>query len=166
MNFCVIECKKSCVAIITFCNQWNCYVETIYEVCEYPSTNEIIATPIGDAVLGEVFYQTSDMILDDRASGCERFGRELDSFIISYRKGGRLVRRVLFLDVNWVPPLNLGLSLGTRILSYHDDNHIVKAGASTRLNLNVAIRLIQTLNCHTLIFSCLIEFYLMKIQPL
>lgn len=50
---------------------WELFME-----CEYPSTNDIIATPIGGAALGEVFYRTSDMILDDRSSGCERVGRE------------------------------------------------------------------------------------------
>ena len=43
---------------------WEMFME-----CEYPSTNDIIATPIGGAALGEVFYRASDMLLDDRSSG-------------------------------------------------------------------------------------------------
>ena len=61
---------------------WELFME-----CEYPSTNDIIATPIGGAALGEVFFRTSDMILDERASGGERFGRELAAFIISPMRG-------------------------------------------------------------------------------
>ena len=63
---------------------WELFME-----CEYPSTNDIIATPIGGAALGEVFYRTSDRILDDRTTGGERFGRELASFLISPMKGVR-----------------------------------------------------------------------------
>lgn len=49
--------------------------------------NEIIATPIGGAALGEVFYRSSDLILDDRATGGERFGRELAAFILNPMRG-------------------------------------------------------------------------------
>lgn len=61
---------------------WELFME-----CEYPSANDIIATPIGGAALGEAFFRTSDMILDERASGGERFGRELAAFIISPMRG-------------------------------------------------------------------------------
>lgn len=45
--------------------------------CEYPSTNDIIATPVGGAAIGKVLYRTSDLILDDRSSGGERFDTNL-----------------------------------------------------------------------------------------
>lgn len=61
---------------------WEMFME-----CEYPSTNDIIATPIGGAALGEVFYRTSDLFLDDRTTGKERFGRELATFLISPMRG-------------------------------------------------------------------------------
>ena len=35
---------------------------------EYPSTNDIIATPIGGMALGEVFYRTSDLFIDERTT--------------------------------------------------------------------------------------------------
>ena len=54
---------------------WEMFME-----CEYPSTNDIIATPIGGAAIGEVLYRTSDMITDDRATGGERFGRGVRRF--------------------------------------------------------------------------------------
>lgn len=53
---------------------WELFMER-----EYPSTNDIIATPIGGAALGEVFYRISDMILDERTTGGKRFGREVAS---------------------------------------------------------------------------------------
>lgn len=61
---------------------WEMFMEK-----EYPSTNDIIATPIGGAALGEVFYRTSDLIIDDRTVGAERFGRELAGFIVSPMRG-------------------------------------------------------------------------------
>lgn len=61
---------------------WEMFMER-----EYPSTNDIIATPIGGAALGEVLYRTSDLILDDRSTGRERFGRELAAFLVDPMKG-------------------------------------------------------------------------------
>ena len=61
---------------------WEMFME-----CEYPSTNDIIATPVGGAAIGEVLYRTSDLVLDDRTSGGERFGRELAAFVISPMRG-------------------------------------------------------------------------------
>ena len=58
---------------------WELFMES-----EYPSTNDIVATPIGGMALGETFYRTSDLILDDRAMGSERVGREIAAFIISF----------------------------------------------------------------------------------
>ena len=52
---------------------WEMFME-----CEYPSTNDIIATPIGGAAIGEVLYPTSDLILDDRRTGANRLCREFD----------------------------------------------------------------------------------------
>lgn len=97
---------------------WELFME-----CEYPSTNDIIATPVGGAALGEVFYRTSDMILDNRTAGGERLGREVASFIISPMRG---ITRIITGEA-WKKshvsgkefsnvPFNLNLSLGARIL--------------------------------------------------
>lgn len=43
---------------------WELFME-----CEYPSTNDVIATPIGGAVLGETLFRASDALLDDRTGG-------------------------------------------------------------------------------------------------
>ena len=61
---------------------WEMFMEK-----EYPSTNDIIATPIGGTEIGEVLYRTSNLIIDDRSTGAERFGRELAGFIISPMRG-------------------------------------------------------------------------------
>ncbi len=57
---------------------WELFME-----CEYPSTNDIIATPIGGIAIGEVCFRASDAIIDDRLRGSARFGRELAVFAIS-----------------------------------------------------------------------------------
>jgi hypothetical protein len=54
---------------------------------EYPSINDIIATPVGGVILGEVLYRTSDLLYDDRTSGMERFVREALGFIVSPARG-------------------------------------------------------------------------------
>lgn len=54
---------------------------------EYPSINDITATPIGGMALGEALYRASDMILDDRARGSERTWREISAFIVNPMRG-------------------------------------------------------------------------------
>lgn len=61
---------------------WELFMEN-----EFPSTNDIIATPIGGAVIGETLYRASDAVLDDRTTGAERFERELAAFILSPMRG-------------------------------------------------------------------------------
>lgn len=61
---------------------WELFME-----CEYPSTNDIIATPVGGMALGEVLFRTSDLILDDRRTGSSRFGQELAAFLIAPTRG-------------------------------------------------------------------------------
>lgn len=97
---------------------WELFME-----CEYPSTNDIIATPIGGLILGEAFFRTSDLILDDRASGSARFGRELAAFIISPARGlTRLIngdmkrKRKTDGRLFGMPDINISLSAGIRVL--------------------------------------------------
>ena len=61
---------------------WEMFMEN-----EYPSTNDIIATPIGGMALGEVTYRVSDLILDDRKTGWSRFGLEFAGFLVSPMRG-------------------------------------------------------------------------------
>ena len=102
---------------------WELFMEN-----EYPSTNDIIATPIGGMALGETLYRTSDLILDDRTTGRERLGREIASFIISPMRG---LTRIVNGDA-WrhrstsgrqfgVPDVCVAFSVGARALEFKDD---------------------------------------------
>ena len=97
---------------------WELFMES-----EYPSTNDIIATPIGGMALGETFYRISDLILDDRSMGRERTGREVAAFLVSPMRG---LMRIINGDA-WrhrptsgrqfgIPDLSVAFSVGTRVL--------------------------------------------------
>ena len=147
---------------------WELFME-----CEYPSTNDIIATPIGGAALGEVFYRTSDRILDDRTTGGERFGREFASFLISPMKGiTRLITgqawkksRSSGREFSHIP-FNIDVSLGARVLTYHDDDSKMKVGTSARLNIEYGDPFDADSKTPYDYFTCLAEFNIMKTQPL
>ena len=147
---------------------WEMFME-----CERPSTNDIIATPIGGAALGEVFYRTSDRILDDRTTGGERLGRELASFLISPMKG---VTR-LITGQAWKKsrssgreydhlPFNIDVSLGARMLTYHDDDAKFKVGTSARLNIEYGDPFDADSKIPYDYFTCMAEFNIMETQPL
>ena len=146
---------------------WEMFMES-----EYPSKNDIIATPIGGAALGEVFYRTSDLVLDDRASGGERFGREALSFLLSPMRG---LTRILTGEA-WEkkpsagrefenPSYQLDVSLGTRLLTSHDNERLIKAGASARINLEYGDRYASSKKPYDY-FSLLMELNVMKTQPI
>lgn len=62
----------------------------MWEMCmenEFPSTNDIIATPIGGLALGEVTYRMSDLIFDNRKTGGSRLGLEVAGFLVSPMRG-------------------------------------------------------------------------------
>jgi hypothetical protein len=73
---------KSGLFILGGSAMWELFMEN-----EYPSFNDIIATPIGGMALGEVLYRTSDLILDDRRSGLPRLGSEVAGFLIAPTRG-------------------------------------------------------------------------------
>jgi hypothetical protein len=58
----------------------------IWEFCmenEQPSTNDVVNTSLGGMVRGEVQHRLATMILDNTASGGERFWRELGAGILN-----------------------------------------------------------------------------------
>ena len=57
---------------------WEIFMES-----EFPSYNDLIATTLGGVALGESLYRFSEQVLDDRARGLERFGRELAGTLIN-----------------------------------------------------------------------------------
>ena len=146
---------------------WELFME-----CEYPSTNDIIATPIGGAALGEVLYRASDLLLDDRSSGAERLGRELASFALSPMRG---LTRVITGDA-WkrrattgrrfgLPPLSIELSVGARSLVFHDNDNLMKAGATARLFAEYGDPFAASSRTPYDYFSLLMELDVMPTQP-
>lgn len=116
---------------------WEWFMEN-----EYPSVNDIIATPVGGLALGEVFYRTSDMVLDDRRVGMHRFGREFAAFVIAPTRG---LTRVLNGDA-WrtrattgkqfgVPDVSVEISAGVRALELQGE--ILDKGVGGALDINI-----------------------------
>ena len=147
---------------------WEMFMEK-----EYPSTNDIIATPIGGAAIGEVLYRTSDLIIDDRATGAERFGREIAGFIISPMRGfTRLVtgRAWQYRSTPGrsfgVPPVRLSFSLGARILFFHNEQNYTKGGLTGRINIEYGDKFEEkTLHPYDY-FTFLLDLDVIKTQPL
>ena len=147
---------------------WELFME-----CEHPSTNDIIATPIGGAALGEVFYRVSDLFLDNRTSGRERAGREVGAFIVSPMRG---ITRLLTGEA-WKKsrhsgkefpntPVSLDVSVGSRMLLFHDNESRAEVGASARLDMEYGDPFEGDSKTPYDYFSFLTEFNLMKTQPL
>ena len=116
---------------------WELFMEN-----EYPSANDIIATPVVGIALGETFYRISDLILDDRSMGRERVGREVAAFIVSPMRG---LLRIINGNA-WrhrptsgrqfnVPHLRLMFSLGTRVLEL--ENEVLDRGVGGTLEINM-----------------------------
>ncbi|MDR1895857.1 MAG: DUF3943 domain-containing protein, partial [Prevotellaceae bacterium] len=114
---------------------------------EYPSINDIVATPVGGLVLGEVFYRISDLILDDRRSGIGRLGREAAGFLISPIRG---ITRIMNGDA-WrrrntsgkqfgMPQVSVEFSVGIRALELQDDIFDKGVGMTTNINVEYGDR--------------------------
>ncbi|WP_224246179.1 DUF3943 domain-containing protein [Hyalangium gracile] len=67
--------------------EWELFAET-----EYPSANDLANTSLGGIALGEVMHRLSLQVLDNRARGTQRIGRELLGAFLSPARGfNRLV---------------------------------------------------------------------------
>lgn len=148
--------------------QWELFMER-----EYPSTNDIIATPIGGAALGEVFYRTSDIFLDDTTWGWERFEREAVAFIIAPMRG---ITRILS-GKSWarrptsgrrfgLPALSVQVGLGARALLFHDDGNLSKAGGTMVLNVEYGDRYSPASRKPYDYFNVQVELDVIKTQPI
>lgn len=122
----------------------------MWEMCmenEYPSANDILATPIGGMALGEVTYRMSDLILDDRQCGAPRTGREIAAFLVAPTRG---LTRLLSGDIHrrratsgrqfGVPDLSMELSVGVRTLELKDEILDRGIGLVTEFNLEYGDR--------------------------
>lgn len=116
---------------------WELFLEN-----EYPSVNDIIATPIGGLAIGEVLYRTSDLVLDDRKSEANRFGRELAGFLIAPTRG---LSRIISGDA-WrkratsgkqfgVPDVSVEVAVGARALEFKEP--IWDKGIGGAIDINI-----------------------------
>ena len=147
---------------------WEMFMEK-----EYPSTNDIIATPIGGAAIGEVLYRTADLVIDDRATGAERFGRELAGFIISPMRGfTRIVTGRAWRHANTsgkrfgIPPVRMTFSLGPRILIFPNEQNYIKAGLTGRIDIEYGEKFEEKTNHPFDYFTFLLDLDAIKTQPL
>lgn len=147
---------------------WEMFMER-----EYPSTNDIIATPIGGAAIGEVLYRTSDVILDDRATGAERLGREAAAFIINPMRGftriitGRAWQHRATTGRRFgTPPVSIDFSLGFRLLSHWEHAAGTHAGVAGEINIEYGDKFADETNAPYDYFSFLMEIQSVKTQPL
>lgn len=147
---------------------WEMFMER-----EYPSTNDIIATPVGGAALGEVLYRTADIITDDRATGSERFGREFAAFLVNPMCG---LTRIVTGDA-WkkrttsgrrfgMPAISVDVSLGGRYLTLRDNDEGSKAGAVAQVNAEYGDRHAENATEPYDWFTFFMELQTVKTQPL
>lgn len=119
---------------------------------EYPSTSDIIATPVGGMVIGELTYRVSDLVVDESSTGLQRVGRELAAFAISPMRG---LSRVISGDA-WRhkhdtgkmfgnPKLKMELTVGVRTLSIDEDNPQVGAAIDFAMDYGDRFSMRQTL---------------------
>lgn len=146
---------------------WEMFMER-----EYPSTNDIIATPIGGAAIGEVLYRTSDLILDDRSRGSERFGRELAAFLVDPMRGfnriitGRAWQHHATSGRQFgIPPISLELSLGGRMISLWDNDEGSRAGVAAEIYIKYGDPYAEKTKRPYDYFTFLLELQGMKSQP-
>lgn len=146
---------------------WEFFMEN-----SYPSINDVIATPIGGAAYGEVLYRTSDLLLDDRSTGWERFGREAGVFILDPMRGftriitGRAwARRATTGRRFGMPLLRFSLSLGSRLLLFHDYKEYYRGGLTGRINMEYGDKFASHTRFPYDYFTFLFDFDVMKTQP-
>lgn len=146
---------------------WELFME-----CEYPSTNDIIATPIGGAALGEVLYRASDAVLDDRLSGAERFEREAAAFILSPMRG---INRLITGDA-WkvrptrgrqfgTPSFAVRLSMGYKMLEYQNHFNNIHQGMAMQLDAEYGDRFEVKSTKPYDYFNIKAQFQIIKTQP-
>ena len=121
---------------------WELFME-----CEYPSTNDVIATPIGGAAIGEPLFRASDAVLDDRATGWDRFGREVAGFILSPMRGiNRIVtgqawhHRATSGRIFGKPSFAMQVSMGLKMMEVQGRVRKPFLGASMQIDLEYGDR--------------------------
>lgn len=146
---------------------WELFME-----CEYPSTNDIIATPVGGAAIGETLFRASDAVLDDRTTGFERFGREAAAFVLSPMRGiNRIVtgqawrRRTTSGHIFGTPNFAMQVSLGVKLMEFQGRMRKPFPGASLQIDLEYGDRFEAKSTKPYDYFTVKAELQAMKYQP-
>lgn len=122
---------------------WELFMEN-----EYPSTNDIIATPVGGMVLGEITHRISDTMVDDRTSGAERAARETGLFLVNPMRGfTRLVSGDMWKvrptsgQQFGTPSVGIQVSGGAKVMEFsHDGVRDARAGGSLGITMEYGDR--------------------------
>lgn len=147
---------------------WELFMER-----EYPSTNDFIATPIGGAALGEIFFRASDAVLDDRKRGADRAAREIACFIIDPMRG---INRIVTGDAWKVRPTRgrlfgqpnfaLRASIGWKALQYNGHFRDVHQGLGIQIDAEYGDRFEVKSSSPYDYFTFKGQLQVMKTQPL
>lgn len=147
---------------------WELFMER-----EYPSTNDFIATPIGGAVLGETLFRASDAVLDDRATGWARVGREVAGFILSPMRGiNRIVtgqawhRRPTSGHIFGRPNIAMQMSMGVKLMEFQGRMRNPFPGGSLQVDLEYGDRFEVKSTQPYDYFTVKAELQAMKYQPI
>lgn len=121
---------------------WEMFMER-----EYPSTNDIIATPVGGACIGEMMFRVSDALVDERLTGGNRFAHEFAVFLISPTRGlNRIVTGQAWRHsptsgrIFGTPNFALQVSLGMKMISAHGFMHREQIGGFLRFDIEYGDR--------------------------
>ncbi|MDR1882874.1 MAG: DUF3943 domain-containing protein, partial [Prevotella sp.] len=140
---------------------------------EYPSINDIVTTPVGGLILGETLYRLSDFILDDRAVGVERFGRELTGLIVSPVRGiNRIIRGDAWRKRNasgrqfGIPDVSVRVAVGMRALELKDELFDKGVGMTTNLQVEYGDRFATETEKPYDYFMFNANLHVQKMQPL
>jgi hypothetical protein len=108
---------------------------------ELPSINDFISTPVGGVCLGEITFRLSDLLIDNRSIGFNRFGREFLTFLISpVREFNRIISGEAWKvghttgRVEKTPPVRFSVTNGYRVLA---ESREIKFDHSMYLDLNL-----------------------------
>ena len=147
---------------------WEMFMER-----EYPSTNDIIATPIGGAAIGEVLFRASDALIDDRLSGSERFSREAAVFLLSPLRG---LNRIITGEAWKVRPTRgrmfgtpnfaIRVSTGYKMLLYNSHFKELHQGAAVQIDAEYGDRFEVKSTKPYDYFTIKAQLQMLKTQPL
>ncbi len=117
----------------------------MWEFCgenEPPAINDVMATSIGGTAIGEVFHRLSELMLNDRTVGFNRFLREFGSTVVNPMGGLRRImtgdawrvrdKYYLYHDYRAIP-IDFSVSTGLRYIA--DDGRFFQGAVTPYINL-------------------------------